>query len=198
MRVFLAALFLVVVTNALAEQQAPPERSVVPGIKAAKGVSYTVWATGLAGPRGLLADPAGGLWVAEQRAGRVVKIGNDGKATWIGGEFQNPHDLERDAKGNLYVAETRTDRVMTISPAGVVKTYAENLDGPVDLAFNPAGELLICEYHGNKVVVLKSPTERRILVQGFTPTVSPLGRPAPRLSTTGPVTESWRWVPGVK
>jgi DNA-binding beta-propeller fold protein YncE len=169
MKVFLAALFVALGAIALADQQALHERGAASGIKAAQGISYTVWVTGLAGPRGLVVNPYGGLWVAEQRSGRIAKVGKDGKVTRIGGTFQNPHDLDMDAKGNLYVAETNTGRVMTISPAGVVKIYAEYLDGPVDLAFSPTGELLVCEYYGKKLVALKSPTDRRVVVQGFTP-----------------------------
>jgi hypothetical protein len=169
MKGFLAASFVVLSAVVLADQEAPPGKSAAPGIRAERGISYTVWTTGLAGPRGLVVDPAGDLWVAEQGSGRIANVGIDGKVTRIGGEFRNPHDLDFDAKGNLYVAEMGANRVVRISPGGAVKTYAENLEGPVDLAFSPAGELLVCEYYGEKVVALKSPTERRVVVQGFKP-----------------------------
>ena len=46
-------------------------------------VGYTVFATGLAGPRGLLFAPSGDLFVAEQSGGAVARITPDGRVSRI-------------------------------------------------------------------------------------------------------------------
>lgn len=136
-------------------------------LKAADGVIYVVWASGLSEPRGLLLDPKGGMWVAEEEAGTVLKIAEDGKRTTIADGLARPHDIAIDARGILYVAETGTRRVVTISPAGEVRTYAEDLNAPVDLAFHPNGELLVCQFADDRVLAFRSPTEQRTFVAGF-------------------------------
>lgn len=132
--------------------------------KAASGANYTVFATGLAEPRGLLFAPSGDLYAAEQESGSIAKITPNGKITRIADGFVSPHDLAIDAKGNIYVAETGARRVTMISPAGKVTTYLANLDGPVDLDFNPQGELLVCELQTGKVRAFQSPNKYRTVV----------------------------------
>jgi len=138
-----------------------------PPLKAAMGVNYAVWASGLSEPRGLLLDPRGGMWVAEEEAGTVLKIGADGKKATIAEGLARPHDIAVDARGTLYVAETGMRRVATIAPGGKVSPYAEDLKAPVDLAFHPNGELLVCQFAGDRVLAFRSPTEQRTFIAGF-------------------------------
>lgn len=160
-----ASLGLCLVANAAFADEAKT-RSTKPdaGNKAASATSYTVFATGLAEPRGLLFAPSGDLYVAEQKSGSIAKITPDGKITRIADGFVSPHDLAIDAKGNIHVADTGAGRVAMISPAGTVTTYIANLDGPVDLDFNPLGELLVCELQTGKVRAFRSPDKFRTVV----------------------------------
>lgn len=137
---------------------APPTHGV------ASAASYTVFATGLAEPRGLLFAPSGDLYVAEQKSGTIAKISADGHVTRIAFGLSSPHDLAIDAKGNIYVADTAANRVAMVSPTGTVTTYIANLDGPVDLDFNPQGELLVCELQSGKVRAFQSPDTFRVVV----------------------------------
>lgn len=136
-------------------------------IKVAPGVSLTVAATGLGGPRGLLFAPSGDLYVAEQTSGDIARIAPDGRVTRVAKGLSDPHDLALDTKGNVYVAETGTNRVARISPAGAVTTYIAGLAAPVDLDFNPQGELLVCELGSGKVVAFKSPKSKRVVASGL-------------------------------
>lgn len=138
-----------------------------PAIKVASGVSYTVMATGLAGPRGLLFASSGDLYVAEQTSGDIARIAPDGRVIRVAKGLADPHDLALDPRGNVYVAETGTNRVARISPAGKVTTYIAGLAAPVDLDFNPQGELLVCELGSGKVVAFKSPKTRRVVASGL-------------------------------
>lgn len=141
----------------------------IAGITAAPGVAYTVFATNLSVPRGLLANQDGSLSVAEEGAGRVVRITADGRVVEIAGGLDGPHDLESDAQGNLYVAETGKNRIARIAPNGTVTSYIDDLNAPVDLAFSPQGELFVCEFTGERLIAFKSPTEKRVVISGFRP-----------------------------
>ena len=162
-------MLVAVSTCSSADEQLPRQEREMAGIIAVSGVTVTAWATDLSGPRGLLVDASGGIWVAEQSTGRVVKVGLNGQIRTIADGLRSPHDLEMDTHGNVYVAETPTGSIRMISPTGVVSTYADGLDGPVDLAFNRNGELLVCEYGGQRVVAFSSPREKQVVVSGFRP-----------------------------
>lgn len=141
----------------------------IAGITAAPGVTYTVLASNLSGPRGLLSNRDGSLSVIEETAGRIVRITSAGRIVLIADGLKGPHDLDSDAQGNLYVAETGRNRIALITPNGVVSSYIDDLNVPVDLAFNPRGELLICEFSEERVIAFKSPTDKKVLISGFIP-----------------------------
>jgi sugar lactone lactonase YvrE len=124
-------------------------------IRPVSGMGYTVFATGLNGPRGLLFSPSGDLFAAEQSGGTVARITPDGRANRIAKGFSAPHDLAFDASGYLYVADTGANRVARVSPDGSVTTYITGLNAPVDLAFHPNGELFVCELYAGTVTAYK-------------------------------------------
>src|SRR5512145_661401 len=68
-------------------------------IRSGSGMGYTVFATGLAGPRGLLFSRSGDLFAAEQSGGTVVRITPDGSVNRFAKGFSAPHDLAFDASG---------------------------------------------------------------------------------------------------
>lgn len=138
-------------------------------IVAAPGVRYEMFATGLRQPRGLLITKSGEIFLVEQAAGTVVKLGPDGHVRIVSGGLSYPHDVEVDSAGNFLVADTGNNRVALVSQSGIVSTYIGDLDGPVDLAASPGGELLVCELSGKRVVAYKTPARSRVLVSGFGP-----------------------------
>lgn len=135
--------------------------------ESASVVSYTVFATGLAGPRGLLFGPSGELYVVEQSGGRIARVGVDGRVTRVAEGFSDPHDVAIDAQGYLYVADSAENRVARISPAGAVTTYIGVVEFPVDLDFNPQGELLVCELHRGRVAAFKDRRMVRVIASGL-------------------------------
>src|SRR5512144_2961277 len=130
------------------------ERGVL-AADAAGAAPYTVFASGIAGPRGLVFASSGDLFVAEQSGGSVARIDREGRVTRIARGFSHPHDLAFDAQGNLYVADSSANRVARIAPAGEVATYLSDVEFPVDLDFSPQGELLVCELYRGRVVAYK-------------------------------------------
>src|SRR5689334_22486102 len=93
------------------------------GIKVAPGYRATVYASGLAEPRGLLFLPAGDLYVAEQDSDTVAKISAAGAVARVAKGFKGVHDLALGADGNIYAAEMHGDRVSVITPAGKVSAH---------------------------------------------------------------------------
>ena len=136
-------------------------------IRPASGMKYTVFATGLAGPRGLLFSPSGDLFVAEQSGGTIARITPDGGVSRFAKGLSAPHDLAFDASGYLYVADTGANRVARISPEGSVTTYIPGLNVPVDLAFHPNGELFVCELYAGTVTAYKSAIKVKVVASAL-------------------------------
>lgn len=136
-------------------------------IRSGSGMGYTVFATGLAGPRGLLFSRSGDLFAAEQSGGTVVRITPDGSVNRFAKGFSAPHDLAFDASGYLYVADTGANRVALVSPEGSVTTYIPGLNVPVDLAFHPNGELFVCELYAGTVTAYRDAMKSKVVASSL-------------------------------
>jgi len=136
-------------------------------IRSSTGMGYTVFATGLDGPRGLLFSRSGDLFAVEQYGGTIARITPDGRVSRIAKGFSDPHDLAFDASGYLYVADTGANRVARVSPDGSVTTYIPGLNAPVDLAFHPNGELYVCELYAGTVTAYKSDKKVKVVASGL-------------------------------
>jgi len=136
-------------------------------VRPVSGMGYTVFATGLNGPRGLLISPSGDIFAAEQSGGTVARITPDGRVSRIAKGFSAPHDLAIDASGYLYVADTGAGRVARVSQDGSVTTYITGLNAPVDLAFHPNGELFVCELYAGTVTAYKSAKKVKVVASSL-------------------------------
>lgn len=136
-------------------------------IRPDSGMGYTVFATGLTGPRGLMFSPSGDLFVAEQFGGTIARISPEGKVSRFAKGFSAPHDLAFDASGYLYVADTGANRVARITPEGAVTTYITPLNVPVDLAFHPNGELYVCELYAGTVTAFRDAMKTKVVASSL-------------------------------
>jgi len=136
-------------------------------IRPVSGMGYTVFATGLAGPRGLLFGPSGDLFAAEQSSGTVARITPDSRVSRFATGFSEPHDLAFDASGYLYVADTGANRVARVSPDGLVTTYITGLNVPVDLAFHPNGDLYVCELFAGTVAAYRDAKKVKVVASSL-------------------------------
>ena len=147
--IFLGLSILILVTFVIAWA---PRCQAGSEIRSGTGMGYTVFATGLAGPRGLLFSRSGDLFVAEQSGGSIARITPDGSVNRFAKGFSDPHDLAFDASGYLYVADTGANRVARVSPEGSVTTYIPGLNVPVDPAFDEAGNLFTAETGAGRIL----------------------------------------------
>ncbi len=119
------------------------QAGVVTTFAGTAGVSGSTDATGAAasfnGPRGVVVDSSGNVYVADTgnhvirmitSAGVVSTLagtaGSSGSANGTGAaaRFNAPEGIARDSAGNLYVADTGNQIIRQITPAGVVTTIA--------------------------------------------------------------------------
>jgi uncharacterized protein (TIGR03437 family) len=104
---------------------------------AAEGLAPT--STPLVAPEGLMADPAGALWIAEYFGNRVRKLAPGGTILTIAGngtagfsgdarpatsaQLQAPGQIALDPAGNLYIADSGNNRIRKVT-AGIISTFA--------------------------------------------------------------------------
>ena len=123
---------LILATAAMSAPAQPSSRVAdTSGIKVSPGYSVTVYAAGLAEPRGLLFTPAGDLYVAEQGSGDVSKISPNGE---------------------LLVCELYSGRVVAYKGQAFSRVVASGLNWPHGLAFHPSGAIFVNENQGNRIV----------------------------------------------
>lgn len=151
--------------------------------------------TALDGPRGLVADTAGNLYVAES-AQRIRKISiAGGTVTTLAGTgvqgstngpgtsatFAYPAHLAIDDAGNIYVADQSNQRIRKVTPTGDVTTLAGTGIGgtndgpgatatfyePVGMAVGGDGMLYMSDSAGQKI--------RRVAPDGTVSTVAGVG-----------------------
>jgi streptogramin lyase len=90
----------------------------------------------LGGPMGLVAGPAGSVYLTEAFSGQVSKVDAGGQKTVIAKDLKMPEGVALAANDKLIVAEVGAKRIVEIDPAtGSVTEIAGNL--PIGLPGNP-------------------------------------------------------------
>ncbi len=101
-----------------------------PAASTCRGDGGPATATALSPPTAVAGDPAGNVYVADAGAGRVVRVGADGRLTTIAlAAF--PSALAVDAGGDLLVADATTGTVVRVSsPATAFTAPVDRVSGP--------------------------------------------------------------------
>jgi glucose/arabinose dehydrogenase len=118
----------------------------LPRIQCAQAYTAIVYAEGLSSPDGLAFGPTGALYVAEEAAGRVSRIGPTGRFTPVIGGLTSPEGITLDDTGNLYVVEdVPAGRLVRMTAGGVTTTLATDLEAPEGVVWASDGTLYVTE-----------------------------------------------------
>lgn len=143
----LAALLALAVPAGTHAVPRPAPGDLLPRIACPPGYTARIYAQGLVSPDGLAIDPSGGLYVAEERAGRVSRIDAAGNVTPVLEGLNHPEGIAFHAWfGDLYVVEDVADgRLLVMDRDGSVTTLAQGLEAPEGVSKVPGEPVYVTE-----------------------------------------------------
>ena len=113
---------------------------------------------------GLVVDPSGNIYVADQGSNAIVKISAQGvqttlAITGLGTALSSPGAVALDGSGNLYIADTGNSRIVMVTPSlvgTVVAMGSVTLSHPSGVVVDNSGNLFISNSTNNRIVEIPS------------------------------------------
>ena len=113
--------------------------------------SSTIFGTTGSGPRGIVIDGSGNIYVANTSSNNVSKITPEGVSTILGTTGSSPQDITIDGGGNIYTANVDANNVTKITPGGVSSTLGTTSAGPRNITIDGAGNIYTSNTNANNV-----------------------------------------------
>ena len=124
-------------------------------VNAAHAEPTTIFGPTGAGPRHMVFDPAGNLYVANFNDNNVSKITPAGVSTILGTTGTHPRGIAIDQSGNIYTANIDSNDISKITPAGgpsgSTPHFASTGTNPYNLAIDSSGNIYTANYGSNSV-----------------------------------------------
>lgn len=138
----------------------------------------------LRGPRGVAADAAGNLFIADTANDLIRVLDAAGNVKKVAaGSLSNPDGIVVDSTGYLYIADTGNNRIRKVDPMGTITTIAgtgepgfggdegaateARLNKPTDVLLDAAGNVFVADTANNRI--------RRIDTAGVITTIAGTG-----------------------
>ena len=132
-------------------------------------------------PKGVAADPAGNLYIADTGNNAIRKVASNGSISTVAGsgiagggaagngtnQFSGPQGLAADSSGNIYIADSQNARVVKLTSGGAQTTVAGSgtqgyggdgaaatsaqLNTPTAVAVDSSGNLYIADFGNNRI-----------------------------------------------
>jgi sugar lactone lactonase YvrE len=132
----------------------------------------TVFADGLDGPTSIVADRDAVL-VTERAAGRLTRVGLDGRSEVVHDGLTAPGAVARDERGNIFVSQGASSPVLMLAADGSRRSF-DGFAGAQGLAVS-GGALLVADPERRELVVIDVESgARQVAVSD-----APIGPPAP-------------------
>ncbi len=122
---------------------------------------------GLNGPRGLVADSQGNLFIADYKGNAVVKFAGNGLSTLVTG-IGRPSGITIDADDNLYVTSFSGNNLFKITPDGQKSLITDDLAGPYDVKIAPDGNFVVSNYSAHEILNITPTGEVSVRVPATT------------------------------
>lgn len=115
-------------------------------------------------PRGVVADNAGNVYIADTAHHQIVKVTSAGDAivltiTGLSTGLNSPEGLAIDGSGNVYIADTGNHRIVVVTSLGagsVVGLGGLTLSSPRGVAIDSSGNLYAADTDNNRIIKLPS------------------------------------------
>ena len=115
------------------------------------GVLLNTYTTSINGPKDIVVDNSGNIFVGNSGASNVVKITPAGVTSTISSGFtagtSQPDGMAIDNAGNIFVADQGTNKVYKIAPGATTATvYASGFTNAYGVTVNSAGVVYVSQY----------------------------------------------------
>lgn len=115
------------------------------------GATVQKWAEGLSAPHGLALDAAGNVLVIENKSGRVLRFGRDGKQNGVVVQDLKAPSFAFTAGSVVYVGERSGNTIAQIAREGTVSRLQGEVVDPLGLATDAEGKLLVVSHRQSTV-----------------------------------------------
>lgn len=109
------------------------------------GVVTTIVNSGLSDPRGLVFDPYGNYYIANNSANYIAKVTPTNNVSTFSTltTGSDPIDVILDSQGNLYSSNNNNNTIYKYAPNGTFTTFASGLSGPRGMAIDAQDNIYV-------------------------------------------------------
>ena len=129
----------------------------------ADGSLEKVISGGLAGPRDMVVNSDGDVFIASADDDSISRYANGTLSTFVAG-INKPYGLAVDVNDDLIVTSYGDNSLLRVTADGVVSVIATGLSGPFDVLIDNTGHYIVSNSMSNQIVSIDAKGDQHILV----------------------------------